>query len=134
MFPLDPRFIRLALYAAAAVAVAMVLWLAWGAFTTWVRAPVVAQLEATRGQLADCAREKQALGAALARQSAAVDRMAIQARELAQRADKAVLEARKTAEKAYREADQLVRAKPLDADPCRSAELRAREFIAQRRR
>lgn len=126
--------LKLIAYAAAALVMAAVLWAAWGYFTDWVRAPVVAELREAGRRLDDCGREKRELQASLGRQNAAVEQLKAEAQASAERAAKAILEARRQAETHYRRADELLHAKPLDADPCVSATMRARRFLEERRR
>ena len=129
-----PAQLKLIAYVAGAIFLAAVLWAAWGYFIHWVRAPVVAELRKAEGSLEDCGRQKDGLKAALGRQSAAVADLEAKAREADERAAKAQQEARRAASGAYRQAQEILATKPLDADPCVSAAKRARAFIEERRR
>lgn len=126
--------LKLIAYAAAALVMAAVLWAAWGYFTDWVRAPVVAELREAGRLLDVCSREKGELRASLGRQNAAVVALEARARAADERAAKALEEARRAASTSYRQAQEILATKPLDADPCVSAAKRARAFIAERRR
>lgn len=126
--------LKLIAYAAAALVLAAVLWAAWGYFTDWIREPVRIELAKARQDLAGCSRDKGELKAALARQNEAVARLEAEAQAAADRAAKAVLEARARAEANFRRADELLNARPLDADPCVSASKRGRAYLEERRR
>lgn len=137
---MDRALLKLGAYLLAAAAAAAILWGAWSAFTSWVRAPVVAELEASREQtrkteerLARCAANGAELEAAIAQQNRAIEAWKVEAERLEAEGRAKAEAARKRAEARYQAAAAELATPRLDPDACRSAEMRARRYLERRR-
>ena len=124
---------RLVAYAIAAAIVAAVLWGAWGQFTDWVRAPVVAKLAEANKRLDDCHRATKTLEDSVGQQNRAIDAWKKEADRRYEQGMKDGKAAQAKADEHYKAAARELAEKPLNADLCVSARMRAQRFIERRR-
>lgn len=125
--------VKLIAYAIGAAIVAAILWGAWGQFTDWVRAPVVAKLEEARKDLDTCKRNTKTLDAAIAQQNRAIAAWEAEAAKREEEGRKRGEQALKAAVARYNAAAAEQARKPLDPDLCVSARMRAQQYLERRR-
>lgn len=125
--------IKLIAYAIGAAMVASILYGAWGHFTAWIREPIVAERDAARAELKTCRRNTAALEESVAQQNRAIAAWEAEAERRYQQGVKDGKAAQAKADEHYKAAARELAEKPLDADLCVSARMRAQRFIERRR-